>query len=145
MSYRRIAGTFLSLTILSITTYANAAEYVSWLTARYEDQSVKTFLQGPYASKATCDKLNQTTWDNVLTACGSCKAEQKACMPANDLKEVYAKALRRERAAFPYVIATPKGRIIISGVPTAIAITECNRLAAEFRTNGYGDARCVLP
>ena len=145
MSYRTIAVTFLSLTILSIATYANAADHISWLTVRYEDQSVKTFLQGPYASKATCDKLNQTTWDNVLTACGYCKVEQKACMPADDLKEVYAKALRRERAAFPYVVATPKGRIIISGVPTATAIAECNRLAAEFRANGYGDARCVLP
>ena len=145
MSYRRVLGMLFSLSILSIATYANADDHISWLTVRYEDQSVKTFLQGPYASKATCDKLNQTTWDNVLTACGSCKVEQKACMPAADLKEVYAKALRRDRAAFPYVVATPKGRIIISGVTTATAIAECNHLAAKFRANSYSDARCVLP
>ena len=68
MSYRRVLGMLFSLSILSIATYANADDHISWLTVRYEDQSVKTFLQGPYASKAACDKLNQTTWDNVLTA-----------------------------------------------------------------------------
>lgn len=87
MSYRRIAVTFLSLTILSIATYANAADHISWLTVRYEDQSVKTFLQGPYASKATCDKLNQTSLDNVLTACGSCKESRAEGLHASGRPE----------------------------------------------------------
>ena len=133
------------LLYLFVAQEAQAADHISWLAVRYQDNSVKTFLQGPYSSKAQCDKLNQSTWDNVLTACGTCKAEEKACTPASELREVFAKALRKEQAAFPYVIATPKGRIIISGVPTATAATECQRLGQQFRENGYADARCVLP
>lgn len=124
---------------------AHAAEHAAWLVVRYEDQSVKTFLQGPYRSKTSCEKLNQITWDNVLTACGSCKAEQKHCMELSQLGELYSKSLRKERAPYPYVVATPEGRIILSGVPTATAVSECNRLAHQFRSNGYANAQCVLP
>lgn len=134
--------------LLILTTTCNSAddaEYVSWLFVRYPDKAVKTFLQGPYKSKAWCDKLNQTTWDNVLTACGTCQTEAKFCTRADELKELYAKALRKERAPYPYVIATSKGRIIISGVPTKVAVEECHRLADDFRSNGYRDARCMLP
>lgn len=135
------------LLLILATTYrsAGAADYVSWLAVRYPDQGVKTFLQGPYKSKARFDQLNQSTWANVLTACGTCRAEEKFCSRADELKEVYTKALRKERAAYPYVIATPEGRIIISGVSTSVAVAECQRLAESFRSNGYRDARCVLP
>ena len=129
---------------LCLVSPAHAADYVSWLSVRYEGTAVKTFLQGPHNSKVQCEKLNETTWDNVLTACGICKVEQKFCMSADQLGEFYAKALRKERAEFPYVISTPKGRILFSGVPTASAVAECNRLAQLFRANGYVDARCVL-
>ena len=123
-----------------------ASDYYSWLSVRYSaNDSVKTFLQGPYKSKSWCDKLNQTTWDNVLTACGSCKVEMKHCDRLEQLPDGYRKLLRRERAAMPYVIATPEGRIFFSGVSTAIAIDECHRLATSFRGNGYSEARCVLP
>lgn len=124
---------------------AIGAEYASWLVVRYPDGAVKTFLQGPYASRDQCDKLNQTTWSNVLNACVTCTAEEKSCSPADTLSESYAKMLRNERAAVPYVVATPKGRIIVSGVPTPVAAAECIRLRDQFRANGYSDARCVLP
>lgn len=140
-----VITTILLLTLAAACRSTDAAEYVSWLAVRYPDQAVKTFLQGPYESKARCDQLNQSTWDNVLTACGTCRAEEKFCSRADELREIYAKALRSERAAYPYVIATPKGRIIISGVTTSVAVAECQRLAESFRSNGYRDARCVLP
>jgi Fe-S oxidoreductase len=139
---------FISIFLLIFSTVsrdAYAADYFSLLVVRYSDQSVKTFLQGTYDSKARCDQLNQTTWDNVLTACGSCKAEEKFCNSTNELPEMYAKALRREQAAYPYVISTLKGRIIISGVTTDEAVAECQLLAEKFRSNLYSDARCVLP
>jgi hypothetical protein len=145
MNKSRLHKYWASLLLLCIATQAQAAEYVSWLAVRYQDHSVKTFIQGPYGSRPQCDKLNQTTWDNVQTACGICTAEAKFCLPAPELAEVFAKALRSERAAFPYVIATPKGRIIVSGVATDAAIAECQRLGQQFRVNGYSEARCVLP
>lgn len=141
----RVNAFILVLLLSAACDSARAADYVSWLAVRYPDQAVKTFLQGPYKSKARCDQLNQSTWDNVLTACGTCRAEEKFCSRADELKEGYAKALRKERAAYPYVIATPQGRIIISGVSTSVAVAECQRLAESFRSNGYSDARCVLP
>jgi hypothetical protein len=123
-----------------------ASNYYSWLVVRYsENNGVKTFLQGPYNSKSGCDKLNQITWDNVLTARGSCKVEMKHCDRLEGLPDLYKKLLRRERAVMPYVIATPKGRIFFSGISTNIAIEECHRMAKIFQTNGYSEARCVLP
>ena len=123
-----------------------ASDYYSWLAVRYsENNGVKTFLQGPYNSKSACDKLNHLTWDNVLTACRSCKVEMKHCDRLEGLPDLYRKLLRRERAVMPYVIATPKGRIFFSGIPTNIAIDECHRMAETFRSNGYSEARCVLP
>lgn len=138
----------LTATIIWITISCQtvcAAEYFSWLSVRYSDRSVKTFLQGPYKTKAWCDKLNQTTWDNVLTACGTCSTEMKYCDRIEKLQGIYSKLIRRERAAMPYVVATPEGRIFFSGVPTSTAVDECHRLAASFKGNGYSDARCVLP
>lgn len=143
--YRRAVTSLMALIFVAICPIANATEYFSWLSVRYPDQAVKTFLQGPYDSMSRCDHLNQSTWDNVLTACGSCSAESKFCSPMDELREAYAKAIRKERAAFPYVVATPAGRIIISGVSTRTAVAECQRLEEVFRSNGYGDARCVLP
>lgn len=140
-----VNAAILALILLAACDSAGAADYVSWLAVRYPDRAVKTFLQGPYKSKARCDQLNQSTWDNVLTACETCSAEEKFCSRADELKEIYAKALRKERAAYPYVIATPEGRIIVSGVSTSAAVAECQRLAESFRSNGYRDARCVLP
>lgn len=140
-----VIATILLLALATACQKVGAAEYVSWLAVRYSDQAVKTFLQGPYKSKAWCDELNQTTWDNVLTACGTCSAEAKFCIPMDELREGWAKALRKERAVYPYVIASPKGRIIISGVTTSVAVAECKRLADSFRSFGYHDSRCVLP
>lgn len=145
-SHSRAISSVTSLLVVMISTGANATEYVSWLMVRYKDGAVKIFLQGPYHSRPRCDQLNQITWDNVFTACRDfCKVEEKSCLRADELLEVYAKAIRKEQAAFPYVVATPAGRIIISGVSTSIAVAECHRLARDFRSNAYSDAQCILP
>lgn len=136
----------VSIGVVILTQGAWAADYYSWLAVRYSDNKVlKTFLQGPYDSKASCDKLNQITWDNVFTACGSCTVEMKHCDRLENLSDGFRKLLRRERAAMPYAIATPKGRIFFSGMPTNTAINECHHLAASFQNNGYSEARCVVP
>lgn len=133
------------LVVVSFSTATQAADQVAWLSVRYSNGAVKTFVQGPYTSKASCDKLNQITWDNVLTACGSCKVEQQFCIPAEQLTGPFAKGLRKEPVAIPYVVATSKGRIFLSGIPTSEALAECERLASEFRRNGYPKSVCVLP
>lgn len=145
-SYWWPISSLIAFLFFVISTSANATEYVSWLSVRYQDGAVKTFLQGPYPSRLRCDQLNQTTWDNVLTACkDSCKVEEKSCLRADEILEVYAKAIRKERTAFPYVVATPAGRIIISGVSTSVAVAECHRLARDMKSNAYSGARCMLP
>ena len=144
-SWRPKVVPLFAFIIATASSFANGTEFFSWLAVRYPDQSVKTFLQGHFASKPRCEQLNQSTWDNVLTACGSCKVDEQFCSPISNLRDGYAKALRKERAAFPYVVATPNGRIIISGVPTHNAVAECHRLADRFKENGYEDARCILP
>lgn len=133
------------LLLAVVSSSAFASDYFAFLAVRYSDNSVKTFVQGPFNSKPRCDTLNQSTWDNTLTACGSCNAEQKFCVTKDDFPEIYLKTIRREKAAFPYVVATTNGRIIISGVRTSVAIEECQLLANKFRNNGYAEARCVLP
>jgi hypothetical protein len=124
---------------------SHAEEFVGFLEIRYPNQLVKTLLQGPYSSKKRCENLNQTTLDNALIACGSCNIENNFCISEREVPEIYSKVLRKEKSAFPYIIATPKGRIIISGIPMQSAIAECRYIAEKFRSNGYGDARCVLP
>jgi len=138
----------LAISIVGLASFATsvwAVDYFSWLAVRYSNGSVKTFLQGPYKSKSWCDKLNQSTWDNTLTACGSCTVDQKFCDRLDNLPVMYGKLLRGDPATIPYVIATPEGRIFFSGVTTSTAHDECHRLAASFKANGYAAARCVLP
>jgi hypothetical protein len=124
---------------------AHAADYFAWLNVRYPNRAVKTFLQGPYPSKARCDLHNQTTWDNVITSCGSCAAEVQQCGRMEDLPEMYRKVLRQEPAAFPYVVATRQGRIFMSGVSAAFALEECQRMEAAFKRELYAEARCIRP
>ena len=129
---------------LVIGAPAVAADFYAWLVVRYPEKAVRTFLQAPYVSKALCERSNQATWDNVITACGNCSVEVKQCAPLDELPDLFRKTLRQEPAAFPYVVANQKARIITSGVPTSYAVEECQRLAAEFKAGGYPEARCVL-
>lgn len=138
-------GRFAAFAIaLVIGAPAVAADFYAWLVVRYPEKAVRTFLQAPYASKARCERSNQATWDNVITACGTCSVEVKQCAPLDELPDLFRKTLRQEPAAFPYVVANQKARIITSGVPTSYAIEECHRLAGEFKAGGYPEARCVL-
>ena len=139
--------TIFILVTLSVTCQISSAqEHVGSLVVRYPgSQIVQTFLQGPYSSKSRCESLMQTTWDNHHKACGTCWVDDKSCVPAVDVPHDYSKALRKEKATYPYLIATPKGRIIISGISIKQAIEMCRQNEKNFRLNGYGDARCVLP
>lgn len=133
------------LMLAAVYRNAGASEYVSLIFVRYSDSTLKTFVQGPDKSKALCEKLSQVTWDNIVTVCGKCSLEKSICLRTYEIEEMYADVLQSNEAIHPYVIATPKSRIIISGIVQSAAIAECQRLAQNFRSNGYRDARCLVP
>jgi hypothetical protein len=120
-----------------------AADYFSLLDVRYETGLKKTFLGGPFSSRNLCDELNHSVWDNVQPTCGNCKKEVQFCAAWSELNEPYQKVLKGQPAPFVYAIAAKKHRIIFSASTRVIVERECEWTAANFRANGYPDARCV--
>lgn len=136
-----VVGPLVVFTAISLN--ARAADYYHLLNVRYPSGLVKTFLGGPYSRKSWCEKQAQTVWDNVLTTCGTCKKELQQCGEASVIPDSYLKTFRNEPIPSPYVTATPKGRIVFSGVRRDIALAECGHTAAEFRAHGFAEARCI--
>lgn len=139
------APLFLSLSVASATDAASVDGYVSELVVRYPDGVIKIFVQGPDASKESCESYARTTWENIAKVCGTCWVQERHCRTMDNIGDLYATTLRGEPANYPYVVATPKGRIIIRGTPDSVAAGECAYLAQVFRANGYPASRCVLP
>lgn len=136
---------FILLPLLCVffSPIAYAADYFSVLDVRYENGMKKTFLGGPYTTKAWCEKMNQNTWDHIQPACGNCAKEINMCADSSALSEPFRKVMNGEPAPVAYVKATAKGRIVLSGANKANIDKECEDTALSFRSNGYPDARCV--
>lgn len=132
---------FLLLWLLSFNAYA--ADYFALLDVRYATGIKKTFIGGPYSSKAQCNKLNQVVWDNVQPTCGNCKNEMQVCSDMSVLNEPLRKVLAGEKTALTYVNATEKGKIILSAASASVIAQECEDSAKKFRLNGYKKASCV--
>lgn len=135
-----LAATFLAF---SWTSTSHAADYFSLLDVRYQTGLTKTFLGGPFGTKRLCEELNQTVWNNVQPSCVNCKKEAQLCFAWSQLNEPYQRVLKGQPAPFVYAIGAPKHRIIFSGATRTVVEQECEWTAANFRANGYPDARCV--
>jgi hypothetical protein len=136
---------FVFLIFADANDAASADEYVSVLSVGYPDSIAKIFVQGPDSSKESCESYVRTTWENIVRVCGACWVEDRSCLKVEEIDDLYSATLRGERAAYPYVVATPKGRIIIRGTSENVAVGECERLAQAFRSKGYAASRCVSP
>jgi hypothetical protein len=122
---------------------ATAADYFSFLDVRYSHGIKKTFLTGPLSSVSVCKAVSQSTWDNVQPVCQGCRNELQACVTSSELSPPHMSVVRGEKAAFIYVRASEKGRILFSGGARPVLVDACRELAAQFRDAGYKTAACV--
>lgn len=142
---KRVLFAVLLLTIIGIAqSNASSADFYHIVIVRFDNGIVNYVLGGPYNGKNWCEKNAQAVWDNVVTSCGQCKREFQGCSEASALPDPYKRTFRNEPIWLPYVVAMPKGRILIAGVDKETAVRACQNAAAQFRVNGYKQAVCIF-